>query len=121
MRPRRWCGAKFVTKPAACLIGSSGPSCNRRADRDSRGRGYDPSSPAGMSRLCGPSAPILLRFSLHGWSIRVLGLDPVRRAPRAVARVLPLRHDALQPELAGVLEDERAVLLVQVLVEAQTR
>jgi hypothetical protein len=32
--------------------------------------------------------------------------------------ILPLRHDALKAELAGVLEHERPVLLVQVLVEA---
>jgi hypothetical protein len=32
-------------------------------------------------------------------------------------RVAALRHDAFQPELAGVKEDKRAVLLVEVLVE----
>jgi hypothetical protein len=32
--------------------------------------------------------------------------------------ILPLRHDALKAELAGVLEHERPVFLVQVLVEA---
>jgi hypothetical protein len=40
-------------------------------------------------------------------------------APRAVGRVLPLRHDALKAHLASVREHERAVLLVQVLIEAR--
>src|ERR1700731_4110752 len=44
---------------------------------------------------------------------------PVRRAPRAVGRVLPLRHDALKAHLASVREHERAVLLVEVLIEAK--
>jgi len=36
-----------------------------------------------------------------------------------VARVLVLRHDALKPQLAGVLEYERAVFLLDVLVPPQ--
>src|ERR1700730_11946808 len=77
-------------------------------------------SPARMSRLCGgPSAPLLLSQSLHRRSIRVLALDPIWRAPRAIARVLALRHDSLEAEPAGVREHERIVLLVEVLVETQ--
>src|SRR5207342_1531894 len=53
------------------------------------------------------------------WRGRVLALDPVRRAPRAVGRVLRLRHDALKAHLASVREHERAVLLVEVLIEAK--
>ena len=34
---------------------------------------------------------------------------------------LPLRHNAFEPESAGVREDKRAVLLVHVLVETQPR
>ena len=45
----------------------------------------------------------------------------VRRAARAIARVLALQHDALQTELASVLEHERAVRLFHVLVEPQPR
>jgi hypothetical protein len=40
----------------------------------------------------------------------------MRRAARAVAGILALRHDALEPQLAGVLKDGRAVLL-KVLVK----
>jgi len=36
-------------------------------------------------------------------------------------RVPSLRHDALKAHLAGVKEDERALLVVEVLVEAQAR
>jgi hypothetical protein len=35
--------------------------------------------------------------------------------------ILPLRHDALKAELAGVLKHERPVFLGQVLVEAYAR
>src|SRR5271166_2010108 len=65
--------------------------------------------------------PLLLGFPLRSRGGRVVALDPVRGAARAVARVPALRHDALEPELAGVLEDKRAVRLVEVLVEAQAR
>ena len=36
-----------------------------------------------------------------------------------IARISPLRHDAFQPELAGVLEYKRAVCLFHVLIEPQ--
>src|SRR6185295_13134360 len=51
------------------------------------------------------SAPVLLRLVLHGRRIRVL-LEPVAGATGAVARAQPLRHDALEPHLAGVLEHD---------------
>jgi hypothetical protein len=35
----------------------------------------------------------------------VFHFEPVRRAPRAVGRVLPLRHDTFEPHLAGMGED----------------
>ena len=38
------------------------------------------------------------------WRVWVLRLDPGRRAARTINRVPPLRHDAFEPELAGVLE-----------------
>ena len=43
-------------------------------------------------------------------------LDPVRRAARTMNRVPPLRHDAFDPELAGMLKDQGTVFVVQVLV-----
>ena len=51
-----------------------------------------------------PLSPILLGFAFHSRRIWVLALDPVRRAAGPVARVLPLRHDAFEPHLAGVRE-----------------
>jgi hypothetical protein len=48
------------------------------------------------------SPPILLRFTRHRRRVGVFHLEPIRRAPRAIGRVLSLRHDALEPELAGV-------------------
>jgi hypothetical protein len=48
-------------------------------------------------------------LSLGGW-----------RSSRAVVRALALRHDAFKSELAGMLEDERAVLL-DVLVGLNAR
>src|SRR5262249_59815302 len=44
----------------------------------------------------------------------------MRRAPRAIRRVLALRHDAFEPHLARVGEEGRAVAF-QMLVEAQAK
>ena len=38
-----------------------------------------------------------------------------------LSRVAPRGDNALKPEPAGMLEDERAVIVVEMLVEAQTR
>jgi hypothetical protein len=43
---------------------------------------------------------------------RVLHLEPVGRAAGAKRRVLPLRHDAFQPKLAGMAEYDLAVLVL---------
>src|SRR5262249_50498342 len=74
------------------------------------------------SRSCEPllPTPILFLFALHRLSRQVLHLEPIRRAPRAVGRVLALRHDAFESHLAGVGEDGRAVAL-DMLVEAQAK
>ena len=45
-------------------------------------------------------APLLFRFSLHRRASRVLHLEPIGRAARSVGRVLALRDDALEPDLA---------------------
>src|SRR6516165_3339067 len=75
-----------------------------------------------MSWLCnGPSAPVFFGQSLHRRSIRVLALDPIRRATGSISRVLPLRHDAFEPELACVCKHERPILLVKMFVEPQAR
>src|SRR5262245_31910186 len=42
-------------------------------------------------------------------SARILHLEPLRRAPRAIRRVLALRYDSFKPHLAGMSEDGRAV------------
>src|SRR5205823_644274 len=43
----------------------------------------------------------------------------VPRSAGDVRRVQPLRHDALEPHLAGVVEHDVAVLVLEVLVELQ--
>src|SRR5262249_25384389 len=58
-----------------------------------------------------PFSPILLFFPLHRWCIQVLHFKPVGGAPRTVGGILALRHDAFEPQLAGVGEDGRAVAL----------
>jgi hypothetical protein len=63
----------------------------------------------GLSPLLTSASPVLLRLAPHRRACRVLALEPVGRAPRAVARVLALRHDALQAHLAGMGEHGRAV------------
>src|SRR5262249_19373229 len=74
------------------------------------------------SRSCEPLLPhpSLFLFALHRLSRQVLHLEPIRRAPRAVGRVLALRHDAFESYLAGVGEDGRAVAL-DMLVEAEAQ
>src|SRR5215470_4365268 len=64
--------------------------------------------------------PILFRLALHRRRRRVLHLEPIRRAPRAIRRVLPFRDDTFESHLAGVGEDGRAVAL-DMLVEAQAK
>src|SRR5262249_29245571 len=64
--------------------------------------------------------PIFFCLALHRRRRRVLHLEPIRRAPRAIRRVLPLRHDAFESHLAGMGEDGRAVAF-QMLVEAQAK
>src|SRR5262245_44650008 len=64
--------------------------------------------------------PILLRLALHRRRLLVLHVEPGRAAPEAAGRVLPLRNDAFQAELAGVAEGGLAVAL-DVLVPAQAR
>jgi hypothetical protein len=65
--------------------------------------------------------PILLGLAFQRRRVWVLALDPVGRSARTIGRVTPFRHDAFEPELAGVLEHERAVRLLHVLVEAKAR
>src|SRR5262249_37657818 len=67
------------------------------------------------------SPPVLLGLTPHRLACRVLALDPVGRAAGAVHRRLALRHDAFEPESAGVAEDHVSRLVVDVLVEHQAR
>src|SRR3984893_423552 len=72
--------------------------------------------------MLSPSAgPVLFRFALHRGRVRVLALDPMSRPTGAIRRIAALRHDPLQAELAGMMEDEGAIFLVQVLVKPQAR
>jgi Creatinase/Prolidase N-terminal domain len=74
-----------------------------------------------LGRLGLPSPPIFLRFALHRGRVRVLALDPMSRPTGAIRGIPALRHDPLQAELAGMMEDEGAIFLVQVLVKPQAR
>src|SRR5262245_47479249 len=65
---------------------------------------HAPQAVAGFRYQLGLTVPILLRLPPHRFTCRVLYLDPVRRAPGDVARVLALRDDAFEAEPAGVLE-----------------
>src|SRR5436190_2029056 len=79
---------------------------------------FRPSVHAGANE-CGSFAPVLFLFARHRRSRRVFHFKPVRRASRTVGRVLPLRHDAFEPHLAGMGEHGRAVAL-DMLVEPNT-
>jgi hypothetical protein len=41
----------------------------------------------------------------------------MRRAAGTIGRIAPLGDDSLQPHPAGMLEDERAIVVVEMLVE----
>src|ERR1700730_14810372 len=60
-----------------------------------------------------------LRVSLR--RIRVFAFYPVARAAGRIRGIATLRHDPLQAELTGMMEDEGAIFLVQVLVQPQSR
>jgi hypothetical protein len=47
----------------------------------------------------------------------VLALDPIWRTTGSISRILPLRDDTFEAQLAGVMEDIRAVCL-QVLIQS---
>jgi len=50
---------------------------------------------------------------LTAGAVGILALDPMARAAGPIGRVLALRDDALTAQQAGVLEDERPILLEQ--------
>jgi hypothetical protein len=56
------------------------------------------------------SPPILFGLALHRWCCRILALYPVPRAAADIRRAEPLRHDALEAELAGVAENDVTTL-----------
>jgi hypothetical protein len=64
------------------------------------------------------AAPILFRLTPDGRRLRVLELEPVRRAAGAIARAQALRDDTLAAKRAGVLENRQHAIVRQVLVEA---
>src|SRR5262245_41808596 len=99
-----------MTSPPAATNGGSAPS------ESSKGRILALRDP-GCER--GVSSPVLLRLAPHRLAPRVLALEPVGRAARAIRRALHLRHDALQPHLAGMGKHGRSVRL-DVGIEAQT-
>jgi hypothetical protein len=68
-----------------------------------------------MMRSLSSPRPIL--YPQHGWARRVLDLDPRLAPAGTVGQVPPLRDDAFKPELAGVLENGRAIA-VEMLREA---
>src|ERR1700737_4567650 len=61
--------------------------------------------------------PTFFRFAFHDRRIPILTLDPVARAAGRIRGIATLQHDPLQAELAGMMEDKRALLVVQMLIE----
>jgi hypothetical protein len=60
--------------------------------------------------------PVFLRLAPHRWRVRVLELEPVWRAARAVARAHALRDNPLAAERAGLLEHDHALRMFKVFV-----
>src|SRR3954464_8001830 len=57
---------------------------------------------------------MLLNLPPERLARRVLHLEPIRRSPRNISRVLALRHDAFEAERARVLEDRSTVAFAAV-------
>jgi hypothetical protein len=57
----------------------------------------------------GWAVPLLLALPVHRLTRRVLRLDPRLRRSAAIGRIRSLRHDALQPHAADMLEHGWAV------------
>jgi hypothetical protein len=56
------------------------------------------------------TTPFLFRLALHRRRRWVLELQPVLALAAAIDRAQPLRHDAFEAHLAGVPEDDIAVM-----------
>jgi len=99
------CGGKLAYAPSPIELGPppQALSCRRRRSPG----GHCVHSTLTRYRYSRPprAPPILLGFPLHRRCIRILALDPVRRASRTIGRVAPLRPNALESHLAGVLEN----------------
>jgi hypothetical protein len=54
---------------------------------------------------------VFLGLPRHGWCIRILHFEPIRRTPRPVSRILPLRHDAFEAHLASMGKDGRTATI----------
>jgi hypothetical protein len=84
------------------------------------------------------SAPVLVRSESPAFEITFCNADPdesghvpkqgvdfslhpIGRAAGAVGRALALGHDAFEPELAGVAENNFAIVVLKVLVQPQPR
>src|SRR5712691_6310198 len=82
------------------------------------GRPMSAASMGGRRLLLAPSvlASSLLGLPPHRSACRVLAFDPTVGVAGHVARTLALGDDAFKSKLAGILEDNRAILL-SVLVE----
>src|SRR5262249_7882872 len=72
---------------------------------------FCPSVPRGTRNGWGSFAPFLFLFAPHRRCRQVLHFEPIGRAPRAIRRVLPFRHDAFESHLTRMGEDGRAVAL----------
>ena len=92
--PRRWVLLAVRQGWSVLRMGHSSPS-----DRDVPGY-----------RREGGLGPVFLTLPAHRLARRVLRLEPRLRRPAAIGRVRPLRHDALQPHAADVIEHGRAVV-----------
>jgi hypothetical protein len=120
-------GARDAGKPNQ----HSGPERDRcrRANNDVEYRGEKPSKPSKPSEVqsgcgflalrgavpCRPRAvqpaPLVMRFlePPDGGRVRVLYLEPVWRTARPVRCTQPFRYDALTPQPASVLVDDRTL------------
>jgi hypothetical protein len=81
------CGGKLACAPSPIELGPPPQALSCRRRRSPGGHRFH--STLTRYRYSRPprALPILLGFPLHRWRVRVLAFQPMRRAPRTVARI----------------------------------
>ena len=105
----------FIVRGPPKLLGQTHKGLDRRYDDDVKRRQRCIPIATRLSRSLRVLAklshlpPLFLGFPLHRGRLWILALDPIWRATGTIPRVLALRHNTVQPELARRLRGRKFV------------